>query len=171
MSRIAALLAALIVGACATLPPPSPPPQLAAVPRAFEMSGRLSVRQADRSDIAKLRWTHRPLGDAWVIASPLGNEVARIESNGDGATLTQATGSSRAASFEALTEEMLGVPLDPAMLAGWLHGNLRDVPPNWAVTIDEKQQAGAVELARRLTATRGDVVVRLVVDDYHALQE
>jgi len=134
------------------------------------MSGRISIRQADRSDIAKLRWTHRGKRDVWIVASPLGNEVARIESDGDGATLAQAGGSSRsAASFEALAEETLGVGLDPEMLAAWLHGNLRDTPANWRVTIDETQQAGAVQLARRITAQRGDVVVRLVVDDYQPL--
>jgi Outer membrane lipoprotein involved in outer membrane biogenesis len=134
------------------------------------MSGRISIRQADRSDIAKLRWTHHARGDAWIIASPLGNEIARIESDAEGASLVQAGGGTRrAASFEALAEETLGVGLDPAMLAAWLHGNLRDTPPNWRVTIDEKQDAGAVQLARRITAQRGDVVVRLVVDDYQPL--
>jgi outer membrane biogenesis lipoprotein LolB len=136
------------------------------------MSGRISIRQADRSDIAKLRWTHRGDRDAWIIASPLGNEVARIESDRDGAALTQAGGATRrAASFEALAEEALGVGIDPAMLAAWLHGNLRDTPPNWRVTIDETQDAGAVQLARRITAQRADVVVRLVVDDYQPLAD
>ena len=152
--------------------PPAPAPQLGSVPAAFEMSARISIRQADRSDIAKLRWTHRADRDAWVIASPLGNEVARIESDGSGARLLQAGGPTRqAASFEALAEETLGVPLDPAMLAAWLHGNLRDTPANWRVTIDEREQAGSVQLARRITAQRGDVVVRLVVDDYQPLAE
>jgi hypothetical protein len=36
--------------------------------------------------------------------------------------------------------------------------------------MDESQQAGAVTLAKRLTARRGDdVVVRLVVDSYRPL--
>jgi len=37
------------------------------------------------------------------------------------------------------------------------------------VTIDETQPAGKVTLARRVTAQRGDIVVRLVIDDYQAL--
>lgn len=157
---------------CASLEPPSPAPQLSSVPKAFEMTARISIRQADRSDIAKLRWTHRANRDAWVISSPLGNEVARIESDGGGATLTQASGGGyQADSFADLTERILGVPLDPAMLAAWLHGDLREVPKDWHVTIDEKQPAGAVDLARRITAARGDVTVRLVVDDYQPLQE
>lgn len=167
-----ALLTALALHGCATVPPPSPPPQLASVPAAFEMSGRISVRQADRSDIAKLRWTHRAGSDLWVVSSPLGNEVARIEADARGASLRQAGATEQqAGSFAALTERMLGVPLDPGMLAAWLHGDLRAVPEDWRVSIDESQQAGAVTLARLITARRGDVVVRLVLDDYQALAE
>src|SRR5215470_9665890 len=98
----------MLVAACATVAPP-PPPNLSSVPAAFEMSARISIRQADRSDIARLRWTHRASRDAWVIASPLGNEVARIESDGGGATLTQAGGGGyQADSFADLTDRILG---------------------------------------------------------------
>ena len=31
--------------------------------------------------------------------------------------------------------------------------------------------AGSVQIARRISATRGDAVVRLVVDDYRALED
>jgi outer membrane biogenesis lipoprotein LolB len=134
------------------------------------VSGRLAIRQADRSEIARLRWTHRPAADLWVISSPLGNEVARIESTAEGATLTQGSGETfTAASFAALTQRFLGVPLEPARLAAWLHGDAQGPAGEWTVTLEEKQPAGAVELARRLSAVRGEVVVRLVVDDYRAL--
>ena len=137
------------------------------------MSGRLAVRQGDRSEIARLRWTHAPSSDTWVFASPLGNEVARIESTAGGATLTQAGGERQAAaSFAALTGRILGVALDPATLAAWLHGaSAANAPSDWSVTLDEKQQAGSIEIARRLSAIRGDVVVRLVVDDYRVVRE
>ncbi len=142
------------------------------MPAAFEMSGRLALRQGDRSDIARLRWTHRPGSDQWTFSSPLGNEVARIESDGAGATLQQAGApSERAPSFAVLAERYLGIPIDPAMLASWLHGGGGAAPGAWQVTVDEKQQAGAVELARRISASRGDIVVRLVVDEYRALPE
>jgi outer membrane lipoprotein LolB len=140
---------------------------------AFEMSGRLAVRQGDRSEIARLRWTHTAAADTWILASPLGNEVARIESNASGAMLTQAGGERQAApSFSALTERILGVALEPATLAGWLHGaSAAPTPGDWNVTLDEKQRAGAIEIARRLSAIRGDVVVRLVVDEYRVVGE
>ena len=144
------------------------------MPKAFEMSARLSIRQGDRSDIAKLRWTRKSESDQWVFSSPIGNEVARIESSARGATLERAgAGREEAPSFEALTERVLGVGLDPKELTAWLHARptSRGVPAEWKVTIDEKQAAGAIDIARRVTATRGEVVVKLVVDDYRALQE
>ena len=143
------------------------------MPAAFEVSGRLALRQGDRSDIAKLRWTRHRDSDLWVISSPLGNEVARLESRSQGATLTRAGSASESAdSFQALTEKLLGIALDPATVAGWLHGTAPGTEPgDWKVTIDEKQRAGDVDLAKRITATRGDVVVRLVVDEYRALEE
>jgi len=137
------------------------------------MSARLSIRQGDRSDIAKLRWTRKPESDQWVFSSPIGNEVARIESSPRGATLERAgAGREEAPSFEALTERLLGVGLDPKELTAWLHAQPTSsgVPAEWKVTIDEKQAAGKVDIARRVTATRGEVVVKLVVDDYRSLE-
>ena len=173
MRRLAAAGLLALAAGCATVPAPGPLPELTAVPAAFEMSGRLSVRQGDRSEIARLRWSHRPERDVWVIASPLGNEVARIESSPQGAVLARAgAGREEAASFASLTERLLGIALEPALLAGWLHGNGRgETPSDWTVKIEETQAAGAVDIARRLSASRGDVAVRLVVDDYRALPE
>lgn len=164
---------ALMLSACATTPPAALP-SLAAVPAAFEMSGRLAVRQGQTSEIAKLRWTHRAASDVWVFASPLGNEVARIESGAAGATLLQAGAAPQsAASFAELTGRMLGVPLDPATLAAWLHGAAAGgAPGDWQVTIEETQErGGAVAIARRISATRGEVSVRLVVDEYRVIAQ
>lgn len=162
---------AIWLAGCAMIPAPAELPLLQAVPAAFEMSGRLSVRVAERSEIARLRWTRRASGDLWVIASPLGNEVARIESGPGGATLTGSATES-APTFAELTRKLFGVPLEPSELAAWLHGRVPGAArEGWQVALDETQRAGNVELARRLTASRGEVVVRLVVDAYRALEE
>jgi outer membrane lipoprotein LolB len=167
---LAAWILASWLGGCALVPPPAQPlPELRQAPAAFEMSGRLSVRVGERSDIARLRWTHRASGDLWVIASPLGNEVARLTADASGASLS-GPAEERAASFAALTEKLLGVALEPSQLADWLHGKVPpETPGGWSVTLDETQAAGDVRLARRLTARRGEIVVRLVVDDYRPL--
>jgi outer membrane lipoprotein LolB len=171
--RGAAWVLLLFLAGCASLaPPPAPLPQLTEAPQAFEMSGRIAIRQGERSDIAKLRWIHHADRDVWAIASPLGNEVARIEAGKSGVVVTQAGAQPQQVdSFEELTERMLGVPLNLPMLTAWLHAKVDRSPPEWKVTIDETQQAGEVALARRITATRGETVVRLVVDEYRALQE
>ena len=174
IARLAATAMLLLLGACAMLAPPEvPAPQLTAVPKSFEMTGRLAMRRGQESEIAQLRWTRHGGADTWVLASPLGNEVARIESNARGATLYQASGGgAQADSFEELTDRIFGVALDPAALAQALHGEVpRGVPEGWRFTIDETQPAGNVALAKRLTVTDGRTVVKLVVDTYQALPD
>ena len=169
----AACAIACLVAACATAPP-QPLPQLAKAPHSFEVDGRIAVRDGQRSDIAKLRWTRRPGGrDEWILSSPLGNEIARVESGPEGAVLfTSDSDSGWTTSFAAVTEKYLGVALDPDVLAGWIHGgSTDDAPGGWKVTLDQKERAGSVDIARRITASRGDVVVKLVVDDYRPLAE
>ena len=169
LRRLAAMLA-MAAAACATLPPEHAAPALSAVPSSFAVSGRIAIRQDQKSEIAKLRWTREAGADVWIISSPLGNEVARIESGARGATLTRAGGPpEHAQSFQALTESLLGVALAPDDVAAWLHGEKPRAGGGWIVTIDETQPAGKVTLARRVTAQRGDIVVRLVIDDYQAL--
>ena len=164
---------AALLGGCALTPEATVIAPLAAVPASFEMSGRISVRSGQQNEIAKLRWSHAPAADTWVIASPIGNEVARIESDADGATLRQAGAAPQhASSFAALTQRLLGVALEPRELAAWLHGATPEPGASgWTVTLDERQAAGRVEIARRMSASRGEVSVRLVVDDYRALGE
>ena len=171
MTRVAALALAAMVSACAVTPPTETAlPSLSGVPASFEMSGRLALRLGDRSEIARLRWAHAPGSDRWVIASPLGNEMARIESSSAGATLVRGGGESeQAASFAELSEKLLGVALDPSVLVGWLHGRGVDRAGEWSVTVEESTQAGTVDISRRLTARRGEVTVRLVVDEYRSL--
>ena len=168
--RAALVAAGLFLASCAITPEPTRLPELDSVPASFEMSGRIAVRQADRSDIAKLHWSHTSASDLWIIASPLGNEVARIESSARGAELQQAGGAPVSApDFRSLTEQLLGVPIDPRQLANWLHGPVGTITTGgWIVEVQETQKAGAIDIARLITARRGDSSLRLVVDEYRA---
>jgi len=162
----------LLSAACAVAPMPEPLPALAGVPAAFELAARISVRQGDRGDIARLRWTHRADSDSWVVSSPLGNEMARIESGPRGARLLRADAPpEEAASFGELSRRLLGAELEPRELASWLHGASPRDAAGWRVVVEETERAGAVALARRLSAKRGDVVVKLVIDRYRALED
>jgi len=162
-----ASLAALLLAACAAVPPA--PIALDGIPPAFEMKGRLSVAQAGRGEILRLRWSHGPSADEWVLATPVGTEVARIERVAAGLTVHRpGEAPLAAASFAELTENLLGAALDERLLVAWLHGRPLAGPEGWAVTIDESQRFGELEVARRLTARREETVVKLVVDDYRA---
>lgn len=164
MNRLAWLVA-LLLAACATLPPA--PIALDGLPPAFEMKGRLSVAHAGQGEILRLRWSHGPADDEWVLATPVGTEVARIERVAAGLkVLRPGEAPMAAASFSELTGNLLGAPLDERLLVAWLHGRPLAGPEGWAVTIDESQRIGEVPLARRLTATREGTVVKLVVDEY-----
>jgi outer membrane biogenesis lipoprotein LolB len=159
-----------VAAACAITPEATKLPELESVPASFEMSGRIAIRQGDRSDIAKLHWTHERSADVWIIASPLGNEVARIESTDNGAQLQRAGGQPESApDFRSLTERLLGVPIEPRQLANWLHGTAGSITTGgWIVEVQETQKAGAIDIARLITARRGETSVRLVVDQYQA---
>ena len=174
MLRALVVAASVAASACSTLSDTQPLPELASQSPGFEMAARLSVRQGERGDLAKLRWTHHRASDLWILASPLGSEVAHIEADARGATLHRpGEPAVRAASFSALTETVLGAALDPAELALWLHGaeSAPTTSTRWRVVIEETQRAGALVLARRITATSGDTVVKLVVDSYLPLED
>ena len=160
-SRLLAALFLAALSGCATVAPP-PLAEPVAAGDSFDLSARLSIRQGDKLDIAKLRWTHRAKSDLWVIASPLGNELARIEREETAVVLTRANEAPvRSPSFAALTMSTLGVALDPDDLARWLLGTSPPATPGWKVEIEERSADGTV---RRLTAIQGDTVVKIVVD-------
>jgi outer membrane biogenesis lipoprotein LolB len=102
----------------------------------------------------------------------VGTEVARIERGAAGLTvLRPGQEPLAAASFAELTDYLLGAALDERLLVAWLHGRPLSGPEGWAVTIDEFQRIADVPLARRLTASRGETMVKLVVDDYRVRQD
>jgi outer membrane lipoprotein LolB len=170
VKRILSLAAALFVAACATVPAPVIP--LDGLPVAFAMSGRIAVRHGTQGEIARLRWERASQSDVWVLATPVGTELARIERGSEGLVVHRpGVAPLAAASFSELTEHLLGTALDERLLVAWLHRRPVSGPEGWNVSIDESQSLGGHEVARRVTASRGDTVVKLVVDDYQSRPE
>lgn len=170
MKPPAALAACLLAAACATVAPPEIP--LQGLPSGFDMAGRMSVTHDGRGDIARIRWARTPDADVWTVSSPLGAELARIERGADGLVVHRPDAVPVvAASFADLTESLLGAALDERLLVAWLHARPVAGPEGWAVTIDETRRVGGTEVARRITAAREGIVVKLVVDDYQARPE
>ena len=151
--------------------PPPPPISLEGLPTAFEMAGRISVTQEGRGDIFRLRWTHRPDADVYSLVSPVGTELARIERGPQGYVAARAGQTPVAVSeFATLTQHLLGVALDERAPIAWLHARTGAAQSaGWSVTLEESQEVHGAEIARRLTAVRDEVTVKLVVDSYRTI--
>lgn len=115
-SSLAALAAALLLGACASLELGE-----AGTDLEFELAGRLAARQAGESFSGNVTWRHAPGADEMLFSTPLGQGVARIVREGEAVTLSTAEPREyRAADAESLTEQVLGFRLPLAGLADWV---------------------------------------------------
>ena len=181
-----ALVAATSLGACTTLQP-KPAAQSASGASAnffaqtFSLIGRISVRVGDKLDSGKIQW-RRALDEERIgLYSPLGSQVAELvlDKAKSIVTLRQGAETTTAGSVGELTQSMLGTPLDLDLLNAWVQGvglvenQATDVNlangEKWRVTAERFNVAGLggnYRFASRVTATRGDVVVRLVIDEW-----
>jgi len=127
VARLVAVAFSLMVAACASLPPP--PSGATAAPIGREMSGRLSVHYHDLSTdheettFANFDWTERGENVQLSLFDPLGQTVARIESNPSNSVLMLRDGRRFVGETpEALTREALGWTLPVRGLIAWLGG-------------------------------------------------
>lgn len=125
------LLGALVLGACGTtgtthLVAPSANAR-AETTAGFALNGRFSLSQNGKNHVGRLQWRHTATHDEFLLSSPLGQGMAEIISDADGARMTSADGQTHtAATADALLQSLLGdtVPLDK--LVDWLHGRNPD---------------------------------------------
>ena len=178
--RAAALAALTTAAGCALL---APPPQVSGKP--FDIVGRVAVNFDGRSFTSNLRWRHVGSGGEVWLMTPLGQTLAHIQTDGEGATLTAADRQQyRAASVEALTLQALGWELPLSRLTWWLRGE--PVPDAGAAVArrDERLRLTALEqdgwridyvnyppdqhggLPRRLDLHSGGQVIRLLIDGW-----
>jgi outer membrane lipoprotein LolB len=120
---LAAPFAALL-GACAAVPrgPEMPPVDPAAL-TSFELNGRINLKVQKEAFPGRVRWQHAPATDELWFYSPVGNTVAHLRQDGDGARLTTAEGREhRADDLERLAFEVLGWDLPLQALPYWVRG-------------------------------------------------
>ena len=101
-----------LVTACAIVPS-SPVVDLPARATldAFSLEGRFSLRNENKSYSGRLSWRHDLEGDRVLLSSPLGQGMAEIVSDTEGAHLTASDGQIySAADTETLTRNVLGYP-------------------------------------------------------------
>ena len=178
---IAAALLALILGGCAAIPPAPPEP-----PRHqdnWTLQGRIGVQSGEQSLSGQIHWRHRVESDEVLMASPLGQGVARIVRDAEGVALEVPNQPTRRASdAESLTREALGYPLPVAGLTWWVQGRpdpgsafesthdasgrIAQLRQNGWV-IDYLQYAADAR-PRRMVVTREGLQIRLVADSWQS---
>lgn len=96
----------------------------------FALEGRISVVYGSQNLSGKIGWSHAPAADEIYLASPLGTQVARLQRDARGVTLTDSERNvHRAADAETLTQQRLGWRLPLAGLADWVRARPAGAAP------------------------------------------
>lgn len=183
--RFAILLAASLLTACVS----TPPPRLAARDniRDFVLEGRFALRvtqpgQAAQNSGGRLTWTHQNRSDRVLLSSPLGYGLAEIETTPEISRLRTAEGKTRESTDpDALIEDVTGQRLPVSHLPAWLlgrsggnariqsdaHGRpTRLSEDGWQVDYTFEDDSPSA-LPTRLTLTRdGEIELRLRIEEW-----
>lgn len=115
----------------------------------WRVEGKVSIRHADRLWHAGLNWLHGADGDSLDLLGPGGRAVMRLKSRPGGARAVDNTGRTyRAATFEALAAEVLGVEVPVSSLRHWVAGlpapgaRVESLRLNGDGRLDELEQGG-----------------------------
>jgi outer membrane lipoprotein LolB len=150
----------------------------------FELAGRLSVRDGQRGEFGTLRWKRAADSERITLLSPLGQIVAELsQQRGQPARLVANNETRTAATLADLTREALGTAVPVDELARWVQGltgvtssgssNLAAAQfqhAGWQVEAENHRIVEGSAIPTRLTAVKGDVVVKLVVDEWKPLR-
>jgi outer membrane lipoprotein LolB len=163
-------------------------PQAPEVPETFVLSGKVGVREARESFSANLLWHQK--GEAFDIDlwGPLGQGRVKLVKKGDGIELRSDRGVLAEGDADRVMREHLGWSLPVEVLPAWVQGEpyvdapvtdlARDAEGRvtgfsqlgWVVVLDRYQPvqdaAGNRDLPTRVTATRDDARVRLVISEW-----
>lgn len=169
-------MAALLLAACTEFPAlPDASSKLGPPLASVSAEGRISLRQGERRDHLRFRWEHAPGRDVVLLMSPLGQGLAELTRDKDGARLTQPNQAPIVAdTLPQLAQRVLGAPLPLEAMADWLRGACPDLSgevDGWRVVISETLPYHQRRLLRVLEAHREDVDFKLIVDDWDAPNE
>lgn len=184
MWRVAAVGLLLGLTGCAAVAPRSvAPPAPMVVAPAWSLQGRISVRTGEENLSGQLQWHHQRDADTLMLASPLGQGVAKIVRDAAGVVLELPGEPARQApTVEALTEDALGYALPVAGLIYWVQANA-DPASHHDITRDDQgrparisQDGWTIEYLqffadnpgqpRKMKLSRGDLEIRLVTDSW-----
>jgi outer membrane lipoprotein LolB len=142
--RRGAVLAVVWLAACASIGPQAP-----LVPPApgFDLSGRVAARYQGRAFSSALRWKQNAGSDEIWLTAPLGQTIAYLQADADGAKLTTADQKQyRASSIASLTRSALGWSFPVAGMRYWVMGQ---TAPGMTLSSLERDGAGRVTQFRQ----------------------
>lgn len=172
---------AVAVAACSVAPVrPVPSAQRHAVD-AFELDGRVAVRDGDRSGAVAVQWSHDGVRDHIDFVAPTGQVLARLRSDTDSAQLELPNGELHSAdSLDGLAEQALGFRVPVSLMRDWVQAVpgaearvlRRDAAgrpmliseAGWLVEYLAYTGDDAMAPARRIEATWGELRVNLIID-------
>ena len=167
LAAVSAAASAMLLGGCASFESSAGDPITGPALENFAVSGRLAMRQGERSDHLGFDWMHAPERDVVLFLDPLGQGLAEIVRDAAGARLTRRDSPTiEALNLGELTERLFGVTLPLGELGEWLRGarGAKGEVQGWRIEITETTPYHERRLPRRLEASRGDVALTLIVD-------
>ena len=181
-----AMLAAACVGTPRHAAVPLPWPERRAMLQAdddFTLSGRVALSAPGTGFNASLRWRQQGGTSLVSLDGPLGVGGAEVELRGDQLDLRTSRGEHLAGEAARVAlEQRVGFPLPLEALRYWVRGVPQPGAPvdetldvdhqrlaqlvqeGWSIAYESWAEGSGGGLPRRLTATRGDTRVRLVID-------
>lgn len=184
---IAALMLLAVLGGCALSPfrqgvsPPRPARQAIV---AYSLSGRISVRQGEHRYVANIWWQHDLPHDKILLTTPFGQGIAELSRDAAGAHLVTSDRREFAGpDWEALSVKVFGFALPLTSLPRWVLGDApggteRDAAgrarqfsdDGWRVDYREYEGPGGAALPQLIDLSRGDIAIRLKIDDWQAVR-
>lgn len=165
-------LCVLLLAGCATRSPSHSLPVRPAAESisAFAFNGRLAIRQGDTRHHVQIAWRHDAAGDDILLTTPLGQGVAEITRDSNGARLRLADQREfAAANADALAEQVFGFRLPLDQVARWLLGGPGDMAP-WRAAVVERESVAPNALPGVIELEHDDIQVRLKIDEWSDVQ-
>ncbi|HQR03885.1 MAG: outer membrane lipoprotein LolB [Proteobacteria bacterium] len=172
------VLLSILVSACTTLPPELVRPSRASL-LAFDLEGRISVQQAGRPYHAGIEWHHTTDRDDIFLTGPLGQGLAELGRDTEGAYLRTADGKTHQASdWNSLARSVLDLPLPLNEMPRWLladvEGGSRDaqgrprrtLQAGWIIDYVQYESGAANALPTLLELQHDDIEVKLKVREW-----
>jgi len=150
----------------------------------FSLQARIGVQTDGKGFSGSLHWQHNANQDEIALFSPLGGQVARMQKNADGVTLTDVNGHIQSAvDAESLTQNLLGWRLPLQGLADWSLGQPHSTPiqalsldghglisslqqDGWLISYDRYSMQNGHLLPSKIVLHSENLTLKILIDEW-----